>query len=112
MQCGRRWMQGGSQALLQACIRDDAAIAPLEVLRIPQLSHSPACISVFYGTLRHLVLPDLSLQVTQGLPAVVAALTRLQVGASWPPPVSAALLAWMRHCYLQRPRLHHARLLH
>lgn len=109
MRCGRRWVQVGSQPLLYACIRDDAVIAPLEVLRIERLNHSPACILAFPGTLRHLVLPALSPWSAQELPVVVAALTQLQV------PAVCSL--FLRHCLLgransdvQRPRSHHARL--
>lgn len=81
MQCRRQWTQGGPPALLQACIRGDVAIAPVEVLRIKHLNHSPTCILAFFGTMKHLVLPKLKhcIPGLLELPAVVAALTLLQV---------------------------------
>ena len=76
-----------------ACIRDDVAIAPLEVLRLKQLDHNPACILAFSGTLRHLVLPRMTLRGARELPAVVAALTLLQVPAGRSPSLRHSLLA-------------------
>lgn len=85
MRCGRQLTQGAQQPLLHACIRDDVAIAPLEVLRIPRLNQSQACVAAFAGTLRHLVVPELTLRGARKLPAVVAALTLLQVPAGRSP---------------------------
>ncbi len=95
--CGRRWMQGGSHPLLYACIRDGAAIASLEVLLIRRLDRSPAGILAFSTTLRHLVLPDLTLRGARELTSVVAALTLLQASASWLLP-----LPNLRHSLLGR----------
>lgn len=97
-------MQGFSQPLLHACIRDDAAIAPLEVLRIQQLHRSAACIMAFSGTLRHLVLPDLALPGTcWELPAVVATLKQLQVSAGRSLFLQHSLLG-LANSDMQRPR--------
>ena len=108
--CGQRWMQVAPQPLLHACIRDDAAAAPLEVLRIKQLNYWPACITMFSGTLRHLVLPKVTRLGAWELPAVVVALTLLQVPTGLPPLLQPSLLG-RANVDLQWPRLHHARLL-
>ncbi len=109
MRCERRWMQGGPQPLLHACIRDDVAIAPLEVLRIKQLDHSSVCILAFSGTLKHLVLPGLTLRAAGELPAVVAALTLLQVPPGCSPFLRQNLLR-RANFDLQCARSHHVRL--
>ncbi len=101
-------MQGGAQALLQACTRDDVAIAPLEVLRIEHLNHRSACIVAFSGTLKHLVLPHLTIRGAQELLAVVAALMLLQP-ASRSPFLQYSLLR-LANSDLQWNRSHHVRL--
>ena len=117
--CVRQWMQAAPQPLLHACIREDAATAPLEVLRIKRLNHRPACILMFSGTLRHLVLPEVTRRGARELPAVVAALMLLQVPADPPPPPPPAppslsaghFLLGRANLDLHWPRSHHARLL-
>ena len=104
-------MQAAPQPLLHACIRDYAATAPLEVLRIQRLDHQPACIFMFSGTLRHLVLPEVTQGGARELPAVVAALTLLQVPADPPTPPRHCLPTLGRaNLDLQWLRSHHARL--
>ena len=105
----RLWMQGGPQSLLHGCIRDGTAIAPLEVLRIKRLRYSPASTSAFAGTLRHLVLHEMRRPGAPELPAVVAALTLLQVPAGPYPSLWHPLLERV-HAELQWPRSHHTKL--
>lgn len=105
--CGWCWMQASLQPLLQACIRDGAATAPLEVLRIQKLDRSMKCIGTFSGTLMHLILPGSSVL---GRHDVVVALTGLQVPAipapTWLPWLHAILhgTMQMQWIYFQLPQ--------
>ena len=73
-------MQVVCQTLLSACIAGigGRSIAPLGVLRIQRLQQSLGAIAAFSGTLKHLILPELTGSAVLKLPAVVAALTGLQ----------------------------------
>ena len=76
--------QADCQTLLSACIDGTGgrSTSPLGVLRIQQLQQSLSVIAPFSGTLRHLILPELTGSAIVKLPAVVTALTGLQVHAA------------------------------
>lgn len=56
-----------------------AATCPLHALRIKGLSRSFDMLPAFAGTLRHLVLPNLSWTGARGLPNIISHFTILEV---------------------------------